>query len=108
MRKTKITKTQHFVVYDTTQNDLLAELVVSYFDLDQKNREQILQDEKQCFVLWWSDNQKSFYKYKSITALAELLKCHHATVIHHMRTRQGTLNYLENVKDISDFIEGNR
>ena len=108
MRKTKITKTQHFVVYDVTESDLLAELVVSYFDLDQKNRVQTLQDQKQCFVLWWYNNQKSFYKYKSITAISKLLKCHHATTIHHMRTRKGTLKYKENVKDIQDFIKGYR
>ena len=108
MRKTKITKTQHFQIHHANSFDVLAECVVKRYKLDKVNRQQHLQDQKQFFILWWDYNRSKFNKYESITSMSILLQCNHATVIHHIRRRTATSDYKKNINEISEYIDNHK
>jgi len=104
MRVTKVNKHNYFVLKNNTEYDLVAELAVSSYNLDVKGRKEKMIDMKQCLVKWWEGNNKKFYKYRSMTNISKLLKCHHTTVNHLQKHRIPSLRYNENTECIKDFL----
>ena len=102
MEQIRMTKNKSYI--KDSDYDITAELTVAQFDLDLRNRTADFIDKKQCFAKWWFDNKNQFVRYNSYTRLAQLLKIHHATVIHLVRHRKATLNYKHNTKSIKEFL----
>ena len=104
MRVTKVTKKGWYTLREKTEYDAIIELAVSSYELNTRNRKEIMIDNKHYLVTWWSKNIKKFRKYKTITSLGELLNLHHATVNHLQKHRKPSLNYKENIECIKDFL----
>lgn len=85
--------------------DVLAELAVSSYNLDAKSRNAELKDMVQYFVRWMFAERSKMKKYKSATAIGELLKKDHATILHHYRKRTPTAMYKENTACLKDFLK---
>jgi len=102
MEKTKIKKYNPIII--DSDYDITAELTVAQFDLDLPNRTVNFIDIKQYFTKWWFDNRSQFVRYKTYMAFAELLKLHHATVIHLVKRRKASYNYDDNIKNIKEFL----
>lgn len=84
--------------------DRVAELAVSSYNLNTRDRHEEYMDRKHCFIMWWNQNRGKFKIYYTITSLAKLLNMNHSTVIHHLRTRKKSFRFDENVKCLLDFL----
>ena len=85
--------------------DVLAELAVSSYELDRKNRKSELKDMVQYFIKWWYSERKKMKKYNTSVAIGKLLNKDHATVLHSLKKRKPTLYYDENTACIRDFLK---
>lgn len=90
--------------YALNTYDKLCELAVSSYELQQRNRNSVLKDRCQYFLLWWMKNRKNMKYYVTYTKIGELLGINHATVIHHVSKRKPTAMYNENIKCLKDFL----
>lgn len=84
--------------------DLLIELAVSSYGLDERSRKADLKDKVQFFIKWWYERRRFMIKYKTLESLANLMGIDHATVLHHIKRRKPTAMYKENSKCLSDFL----
>lgn len=104
MRVTKITKKGWYTQREKTEYDAIIELAVSSYQLNTRNRKEIMIDNKHYLVTWWAENIDRFKKYKTLMSLGDLLKVHHATINHLQKHRKPSLRYEENVECIKDFL----
>ena len=89
-----------------TEFDYIAEATVYCFDLEKKNRRMKVMDMKHCLINWWSENNKKFSTYKTMTDISKLLCVHHSSINHLQKHRKKSLLYKENTKEINLFING--
>ena len=89
---------------NNTEFDCIAEATVYCFDLDKKDRTMKAIDMKHCLVRWWSENNKEFSTYKTMTDISKLLDVHHSSVNHLQKHRKESLDYDENVKIVKEFL----
>lgn len=88
-----------------TRYDLLCEMVVSSYSLNEKRRHMELKDKVTCFLKWWEENKNKMLKYKTTTAIGKILNCDHSTVIHHIKRRKVSRDYNKNTYCIKDYLE---
>jgi len=84
--------------------DRIAELAVSSYDLNTRDRHEEYMDKKHCFIMWWDQNRSKFVKYNTITKLSKLLGLNHATVIHYIRHRKQSFRFEGNTRCLRDFL----
>jgi hypothetical protein len=89
---------------DKTVYDVLAEMAVSSYELDKRNRKADLKDRCQFFILWWMKNRHKMNIYTSTPTLGILLNSHHSTILHYIHKRKPTIMYEENTRCINDFL----
>jgi hypothetical protein len=98
---------QHWIMNEqgtASHYDFLAELTVSSYGLNKKDRRQNKKDLVHFFVIWWTDNQENFIKHKTKSAFSKLLNVHWATVIHYQNNRKRSKLYEYNTLCIKDFL----
>jgi hypothetical protein len=84
--------------------DKIAELAVSSYNLDTKDRYEECMDKKHCFIMWWDQNRGRFNKYTTVTSLGKLLGMKHCSVIHHLRHRKESFRFDKNTRCLKDFL----
>lgn len=87
-----------------TSYDLLCELAISSYDLNERRRHAELKDMVQYFILWWNSNKRKTKKYRTLSAIGEALDVDHSTVLHYIRRRKPTINFDKNVECLKDFL----
>jgi len=85
--------------------DRLLEMVVDSYDIRNKSRKQDHADRKHFVVLWWKKNQDRLNTYYTMTSLAELIGCDHATINHYEKHRKKSRVYEINIECIKDFLD---
>tara|TARA_R100001460_G_scaffold40487_1_gene75704 strand:- start:10554 stop:10874 length:321 start_codon:yes stop_codon:yes gene_type:complete len=106
MEQTKTLKNKPLVA--DSEYDIIAELTVAQFNLDLRDRTADFLDKKHFFAEWWFMNKSKFLRYKNLSKLGELLKIHHATVIHLLRHRKKSHKYIDNIQNIQTFLYDNQ
>lgn len=89
---------------EKTVYDVLAEMAVSSYDLNKRNRKAELKDKCQFFILWWMKNRNKMNLYTSTTTVGKLMGCDHSTILHYVHRRKPTIMYEENTRCINDFL----
>lgn len=87
-----------------TSYDLLCDLAISSYGLDEKRRHSDLKDMVQYFCLWWEFNKRKMKRYKTLESIGAALSIDHATVLHHIRRRKPTIDFDKNVSCLKDFL----
>lgn len=87
-----------------TSYDLLCELAISSYDLNERRRQAELKDMVHYFILWWNENKGRTKKYKTLQAIGESLGMGHSNVLHYIRRRKPTINFDKNVECLKDFL----
>ena len=86
--------------------DKVCELAISAYNLNKKSNKMDFQDLITCLCQWWFDNKRFMKKYNTYAKLgAKMGGRDHASILHHIRHRAVTANYIENTKCIRDFLE---
>lgn len=88
----------------TTSYDLLCDLAISSYGLNERRRQSDLKDMVQYFCLWWDFNKPKMKKYKTLASIGNALCVNHATVLHHIRKRKPTIDFDKNVSCLKDFL----
>jgi len=88
-----------------TRYDLLCEMVISSYALNEKRRHMDLKDRVTYFLKWWQENKNKMLKYKTTTSIGKLLDCDHTTVLHHIHKRKISRDYNKNTSCIKDYLE---
>jgi hypothetical protein len=88
-----------------TRYDLLCDLVVNSYRLNEKSRKAYLKDRVQFFLRWWIEHRNKMIKYRTYQKIGGLLNVDHTTIVHHLHRRKETLDYIKNTHCIKDFLE---
>jgi hypothetical protein len=86
-------------------HDRLLEMVIGSYDIRNKSRKQEYTDRKHFVVLWWKKNQDKLYRYYTMTSIAVLIGCDHATINHYEKHRKKSRDYEINTECIKDFLD---
>lgn len=88
----------------STSYDLLCDLAINSYGLDERRRHSNLKDMVQYFCLWWDFNRPKMRKYTTLESIGKALGIDHATVLHHIRRRKPTIDFDKNVSCLKDFL----
>lgn len=92
-------------IHGTSVHDRLLEMAVSSYDIRNKSRKQDYADRKHFVVLWWKKNKDRLNTYYTMTSIAELIGCDHATINHYEKHRKKSRDYEINTECIKDFLD---
>lgn len=85
--------------------DRILEMTVRAYDIRNKTRKQDYADRKHFVVLWWKKNKHMLKEYRTMTSLAQLIGCDHATINHYEKHRKKSKDYEINIECIKDFLD---
>ena len=94
-----------------TQYDMIVDLAISSYTLNERTRKSDHLDRKHFFYLWWYANKGKMSSYNTLAHIADVIGEDHSNVIHYVGTngtngkRKKTGKFNENTSCIKDFLE---